>query len=183
MSSLSSGQFLIASPDLDDEIFSRSVILLCEHSQVGSFGMIINKPLEGGLPPDLEELEQMLQGKIMSRMGGPIQPDQMMLLHGCGDIPDQTLCVTDGLFLGGDADFLQNTLTTNPSPAIISFGYMAWGEDALEKEFLAGLWYLHPATAAHVFETPANELWRTLLREMGGKYATLSMMPDDLSLN
>ncbi len=181
MSNLSSGQFLIASPDLDDELFNRSVILLCEHSQVGSFGVIVNKPLEGGLPPDIAEFAS--QSSLLTRIGGPIQPDQMMLLHTCSDIPDQTLCVTDGIYLGGDGDFLQNTLTDTKQSAIISFGYMAWGEDALEKEFLAGLWYLHPATQNHVFNTQPSTLWRILLREMGGKYATLSMMPDDLSLN
>ncbi|MCP5492019.1 MAG: YqgE/AlgH family protein [Chlamydiales bacterium] len=181
MSTLSSGQFLIASPDLDDELFSRSVILLCEHSQVGSFGVIVNKPLEGGLPAELAELET--QSSLLARIGGPIQSDQMMLLHTCASIPDQTLCVTEGVYLGGDGDFLQNTLTENKHSAIISFGYMAWGEGALEKEFLAGLWFLHPATQNHVFDTQPSQLWRALLREMGGKYATLSMMPDDLSLN
>lgn len=183
MSMLAPGNLLVASPDLDDDLFHRSVLLLCEHSQVGSFGVIVNKPLEGDTPPDLVELSELSSGKILNRMGGPIQPDQMMLLHTCADIPDQTLCVTDGIYLGGDGEFLQKNLSESSDAMVISFGYMAWGQDALEKEFLAGLWYLHPATPTHVFDTPPDQLWRSVLREMGGKYATLSMMPDDLSLN
>ncbi len=182
MSHLTAGSLLVASPDIDDDLFARSVLLVCEHSQVGSFGVIINKPLQGGLPPELSELEQHNTAKLMTRIGGPIQPDQMMLLHTSADIPNETLCVTEGVYLGGDADFLQKTLE-NPEPIIITFGYMGWGEGQLEQEFLSGLWYLHPATPKHLFDTAPEELWKSLLREMGGKYATLSMMPEDLSLN
>jgi len=182
MSHLTAGSLLVASPDIDDDLFSRAVLLVCEHSQVGSFGVIINKPLQGGLPPELSELEHIGKDKLMTRIGGPIQPDQMMLLHTSPDIPSETLCVTEGVYLGGDADFLQKTLEST-DPIIITFGYMGWGEGQLEQEFLSGLWYLHPATPSHVFHIAPELLWRVALREMGGKYATLSMMPDDLSLN
>ena len=183
MTMLAPGNLLIASPDLDEEPFNRSVLLLCEHSSVGSFGVIINKPLTGDLPEDFAELEQMAPGKVLTRLGGPIQSDQMMLLHTSPDIPDQTLCVTEGVYLGGDGDFLQKSLSEDSNPIMISFGYMAWGQDALEKEFLSGLRYLHPATQSHLFDTEPADLWRNILREMGGKYATLSMIPEDLSLN
>ena len=179
MTHLTSGSLLIASPDIDDDLFRRSVLLLCEHSQVGSFGLIINKPLQGALPSELSELDQ---SQIATRAGGPIQPDQMMLLHTYPDTTNETLCVTEGIYLGGDGDTMQKALESG-DPFLLMFGYMGWGQGQLEQEFLAGLWYLHPASRAHVFDAPTETLWKNTLREMGGKYATLSMMPDDLSLN
>jgi putative transcriptional regulator len=65
----------------------------------------------------------------------------------------------------------------------LCFGYTAWGAGLLEKEFLSGQWFLHPASAKRVFETPPEKIWQSILRDMGGKYATLSMIPEDLNLN
>jgi putative transcriptional regulator len=80
--------------------------------------------------------------------------------------------------------FLQECVANENGPSLLlCFGYTGWAAGQLEREFLDGGWFLTPATARHLFETPPEKLWQTLLREMGGKYATLSMTPEDLSLN
>ncbi|MCI5051763.1 MAG: YqgE/AlgH family protein, partial [Simkaniaceae bacterium] len=53
----------------------------------------------------------------------------------------------------------------------------------LEREFLDGDWFLTPAKAEDVFTTPPDKLWQNMLRGMGGKYSSYSMIPEDLSLN
>ena len=70
-----------------------------------------------------------------------------------------------------------------PSRSLLALGYAGWGAGQLEREFLDGGWFLHPATKRHLFHVPAEKLWQSLLREMGGKYATLSMIPEDLTVN
>jgi putative transcriptional regulator len=86
--------------------------------------------------------------------------------------------------LGGDLQFLQESILDPQGPHIhLCFGYAGWGTGQLEREFLDGHWFLHPANAQHIFHIPPEKLWQALLREMGGKYATLSMIPEDLSLN
>jgi putative transcriptional regulator len=183
-SEIQRGTFLIATPDIDSGFFFRGVILVCEHNANGSFGILVNKSLDLELPEDIININQLSNPKIGIRAGGPVQTNQMMLLHSSEDVETQTLKVCDGVYLGGDLQFLQEAISNQEGPNIfLCFGYAGWGNGQLEREFLDGHWFLHPASAHHIFETPADKLWQTLLREMGGKYATLSMIPEDLSWN
>jgi putative transcriptional regulator len=181
---LNKGSLLIASPDIDNGIYFRSVILLCEHSSAGSFGLIINKDIEVELPEEILNIKEFTNPNVHILAGGPIQPNQLMILHTSDEISEQTLKLCEGVFLGGDLQFLQEAVSKSGGPAIrLCFGYCGWGTGQLEREFLSGDWFLHPGSAKHVFETPPEKIWQSVLREMGGKYATLSMIPEDLSLN
>jgi len=181
---LSKGSFLIASPEIDAGIYFRSVILICEHTSSGSFGLIINKSVDIELPKDLIDLNNTQNPNIGIRAGGPIQPNQMMLLHSAESLKEQALKVCEGVYLGGDMQFLQEALSSVTGPHLrLCFGYTGWESGQLEREFLSGNWFLAPGSAQHVFETPPEKVWQSILREMGGKYATLSMIPEDLSLN
>lgn len=183
-SHLTKGTFLVASPDVTDGIYFRSVLLLCEHGANGSFGLIINKGLDIELPEEILNIKELSNPHVEIRAGGPIQPNQMMLLHSSQTLGNQVLEICEGLYLGGDVQFLQEAMADKNGPYIrLCFGYAGWGIGQLEREFLSGQWFLHPASAKHVFETPSERVWQSVLREMGGKYATLSMIPEDLRLN
>lgn len=183
-SQIQKGTFLIATPDIDAGFFFRGVILVCEHTPNGSFGLLINKTLDLELPEEIMNINQLTNPYIDIRAGGPVQTNQMMLLHSSDQIEHQTLKICEGVYLGGDLQFLQEAILNPNGPYIhLCFGYAGWGTGQLEREFLDGHWFLFPSNHAHIFQTPAEKLWQTLLREMGGKYATLSMIPEDLSLN
>lgn len=183
-SQIEKGTFMIATPDIEGGIFFRAVVLICEHNPNGSFGLVINKSLDLDLPDEVLNNTRIDNPRISIRAGGPVQTNQMMLLHTSSDIPQQTLEVCPGVFLGGDLQFLQEIVSEEEGPHVfLCFGYSGWGAGQLEREFLDGHWFLHPASEKHIFSTPSEKLWQTLLREMGGKYATLSMIPEDLSLN
>lgn len=183
-SQIQKGTFLIATPDIESGFFFRGVILICEHNANGSFGLLINKSLELELPEDIMNVEHLVNPRVGIRAGGPVQTNQMMLLHTSPNIENQTLKICDGVYLGGDIQFLQESITDRDGPHIhLCFGYAGWGTGQLEREFLDGHWFLHPASEHHIFDIPPEKLWQTLLRNMGGKYATLSMIPEDLSLN
>lgn len=183
-SQLTKGSLLVSSPDIVEGIYFRSVILVCEHSPGGSFGLILNKAFNMDLPEELIDLKNIANPLVQIRAGGTIQPNQMMLLHSSDRISEQTLKVCDGVFLGGDLNFLQEAMNTADGPAVrLCFGYSGWGPGQLEREFLSGMWFLHKGSAHYAFEVPPEKLWQTVLRDMGGKYATLSMIPEDLDLN
>lgn len=183
-SQIQKGTFLIATPEIDMGIFFRGVVLICEHNPNGSFGLVINKSLDLELPEEIINIHNLANPHVGIRAGGPVQTNQMMLLHTSDQIPQQTLQITDGVFLGGDLQFLQESITDENGPEIqLCFGYAGWGAGQLEREFLDGSWFLFPAAARHIFEIPADKIWQTLLREMGGKYAPLSMIPEDLTVN
>jgi putative transcriptional regulator len=183
-SHLEKGTFLIATPDVESGIFFRSVLLLCEHSPNGSFGIIVNKSLELELPEEILSMEQLNNPRVSIRAGGPVQTNQMMLLHSSKSIPEQTIEICNDVYLGGDLQFLQEAIVDPNGPNLrLCFGYAGWQAGQLEREFLDGGWFIYPANSKHIFEMPPEKLWQALLRELGGHYATLSMIPEDLSLN
>ncbi len=183
-SQIEKGTFLIATPDIELGLFFRGVLLVCEHNPNGSFGLVVNKPLNLELPQEIASSEHLANPNVVIMAGGPMQTNQMMLLHDSTSIPQQTLKICDGVYLGGDLQFLQEALSDEKGPHLhLCFGYAGWGAGQLEREFLDGNWFIYPANQNHIFQTPPEKLWPQLLREMGGRYASLSMIPEDLSLN
>ena len=172
---------MVASPDITSGIFYRSVVLLCDHSAIGSFGLIINKPLEIEAEDAFLGIENR-EGPLEMRAGGPNQPNQIMLLQNQGYDDETSLQISTEIYLNGDIEMLQEE-DRDPPFTLVCFGYGGWASGVLEREFLNGAWYLCPAKSTHVFQTHPEKLWQTLLREMGGKYKTLSLMPEDLDLN
>ncbi len=183
-SQIQKGTFLVASPDIEFGIFYRSVILICEHTANGSFGLVINKSLDLELPEEVINIHNLANPHVSMRAGGPIQPNQMMLLHTAKVPTQQTLEICEGVFLGGDLQFLQEAITDETGPPInLCFGYAGWESGQLEREFLDGHWYIHPATVNEIFYTDPEKIWAKILKEMGGKYALISTIPEDLSVN
>lgn len=178
------GTFLIATPEIEGGMFFRGVLLICEHNSSGSFGILINKALDLELPEEVLNLSHVANPRISLRAGGPVQTNQMLLLHTHPEENQHTLNICDEVYLGGDLQFLQEILADADGPYVnLCFGYAGWGGGQLEREFLDGSWFIYPASKRYIFEVPPDKLWQTLLREMGGKFATMSMIPEDLSVN
>ena len=116
---LENGTLLVASPDLDQGVFMRSVVLVCEHSPNGSFGLILNKTLSLEISEEVLSLSPSNE-HIRFCMGGPLQANQMMILHSDSDLLDQSLEVCPSVYLGGDLSFLQGEST---NPVNLCFGY------------------------------------------------------------
>lgn len=183
-SSVQKGCFLIASPEIENPLFFRGVMLICEHNASGSFALLINKPLDLELPEEIVNLSTAANKNVSIRAGGPVQTNQMMLLHSVKAEQQQLLAVTEGVYLGGDIQFLHELIDDEASPNVfLCFGYAGWASGQLEREFLDGSWYLCRATKDLLFNTPPDNLWRALLLKMGGRYATLSTIPEDPSVN
>lgn len=181
---LAKGVFLVASPDMEPGLYHRSVILVCEHTTAGSFGLVVNKPFPTDLPAELSAIEELHNPKIQYRLGGRMQQNQMMLLHTSQQNKDQTLNVTQDIYLGGDLNFLQESLSSKESPEILlCFGYTGWISTELDQELASGFWYTAPASKELIFDVAPEKIWQTALSTMGGKYKTISMIPEDLSLN
>ena len=155
-------------------------MLLCDHSTVGSFGLIVNKPLE--LTPDAIDFGEVANPNLSLRSGGPMQQDQLLLVHTAPASSDEMLSVAPSITLGGSLNFLEEA-TQGSDPLLLCFGYGAWGAGVLEREFLSAGWFLTPASPHYLFNTPPEALWHTLLKDMGGKYASLAQIPTDPFLN
>ena len=107
---LDKGTLLVASPDVNGALFSKGVVLLIEHSLSGSFGVLINKSVEVELGDDMLSMDDLANKNIQLRAGGPLQANQMMILHGPCEYAHQSVEVLPGTFLGA------STKTPNGRP-------------------------------------------------------------------
>jgi putative transcriptional regulator len=109
---------MIANPEIESSLFFRGVLLICEHNASGSFALLINKPLDLQLPEEIVNLSSAPNKKVGLRAGGPVQTNQMMLLHSVKDERQQILKVTNDIFLGGDLQFLHELLDDETNPPV-----------------------------------------------------------------
>lgn len=77
--------FLIAMPGMRDELFGKSVVFMCEHSERGALGLIINKPSDITLPDLFDKVELPLGREDLKTtpvfLGGPVQTERGFVLH------------------------------------------------------------------------------------------------------
>ncbi|MBM3985326.1 MAG: YqgE/AlgH family protein [Planctomycetes bacterium] len=168
--SLGQGCLLVASPELIDPNFVRSVVFVITHDESGSFGLVLNRPLDVVLADVLEDVGA-AAGAVPVLRGGPVQPEVLQFLS-AADGPGRALL--PGVTLGGPLDHLLG-LAQGGGAVRAYAGYAGWSGGQLERETQEGSWIVAPARAAHVFEIPAAQLWARVLRQLGGRYAWLAL--------
>lgn len=177
------GTLLIAAPTLEDPNFRRRVVLLCDHSEDGSVGLVLNNPTDISLASIVDELPAFEREVYV---GGPVQQNILHVLHRHGDLIDGSLSVVEDLSWGGQIDTIQELIDlgyAEPTDLRFFLGYAGWGPQQLEDEIDAGGWILTRTTPDRLFTIDPDELWRELLLEMGGRYAMLYNYPDDPRMN
>ncbi|HCF63188.1 MAG TPA: hypothetical protein DEU93_02600 [Chitinophagaceae bacterium] len=183
MSTLMSGGLLVADPFLKDENFMRSVVLLCRHTEEGSFGFVLNKKLDVTVDELLAEMEGL---KLTVYQGGPVQLDTVHYIHQYPDlIPDSHL-LTDTVCWGGNFQQLTQHLkngTISPSKVKFFLGYSGWEAGQLEKEMEERSWATTTGTRKLIFNTTPEALWRNTMLHMGGVYEQMVNYPIDPQLN
>lgn len=180
---LQAGILLIAEPGLHDFNFKRTVILLCEHNSEGSFGLVLNKPMDLLLSDILDE--EFSFNKTLF-IGGPVQQETLHIIHRVGDIIEGRLQVIDHVFWGGDFGKIKDILKTEPNKTSdfrFFLGYSGWAPGQLENELDAGGWVVTEATEDIIFLEDTDYIWRSVMKQLGGEYALFSNTPDDPSLN
>lgn len=174
-------QFLIAMPGMDDGTFTRSVVYVCEHSERGALGLIINKPGDISLADLFERVDLPLTrpdlGLLPVFHGGPLQTERGFVLHepivAEGLAPDQsiyasTLAVPGGLEMTTSKDVLEAMSSGGgPRRVLITLGYSSWGEGQLESEIARNSWLTVNADADLIFDAPVEQRYDMALRLLG----------------
>lgn len=177
------GDLLISEPFLPDPNFERTVVLLCEHNEDGSFGFILNKP---SLLKYSDVMEDSFYDEILY-VGGPVEQDTMHVLHAMGDLLEGSVQLGNDVYWGGNFEQLQIMINNNQiDPAAFKFflGYSGWSAGQLEMELQEKTWIIsNQARKDQVFDTKPDKLWKNVLNEMGGKYKMISNYPIDPRLN
>lgn len=177
------GRLLISEPFLPDPNFERTVVLLCEHNDEGSFGFVINKPSVlkvNEVMEDMQKLEEIVF------VGGPVQQDTLHFLHR-HDTLDNAVLIREGIYWGGDFESLITKLdTTQLKASDIRFylGYSGWGPGQLEGELEEDSWIVCDyVTDELLFDTLPEDIWKKALDNMGGRFSVYSNYPVDPRLN
>jgi putative transcriptional regulator len=177
------GQLIIAAPTLVDPNFARSVVLIAEHTEDGAMGLVLNRPagtLVDEAVPDLAWL-----GEAAERVwvGGPVAETAVIVLAEWNDPSLAGALVHGDLgFVGADADEPEQ-LDGAIRRARVFAGHAGWGPGQLEGELAEEAWIVEPPRREEIFTEDPDGLWSAVLRRKGRRYALLSTMPPDPSLN
>lgn len=151
--------FLIAMPTISDGIFANSVTYICEHSEQGAMGIVINHPLDLRLDEIFEHLaisdiHYPHHDHILA--GGPVHMDRGFVLHRATHQQwDSTLQVSDQISLTTSQDILTAIAhDEGPAESIVALGYAGWGAGQLEVELAENSWLTAPADSDIIFKTP-----------------------------
>ncbi len=169
--------FLIAMPGLEDEGFAKSVIYMCEHSERGALGLIINKPSDINLKRLFEKVELPLEREDLTLSpvfhGGPVQTERGFVLHesmmpGEESVYASTMTIPGGLEMTTSKDVLEALATGNgPRKIFVSLGYSSWGQGQLESEISDNSWLTVAADASVIFDTPVEQRYDKALLLLG----------------
>lgn len=176
------GTLLLSEPFLNDSSFTRSVVLVTEHSDKGSLGFIINKPTGNSMG---EVLEKFPQGDAPLFFGGPVETDSLFYLHTCKGLTNSRR-VTNGLYFGGEYDELKAGLLSGEiSPRMIRFfaGYAGWDAGQLQSELKSNSWVVSTPKPELTFNMDSEGMWQNILVAMGSDFAELAFYPLDPNLN
>ena len=173
--------FLIAMPGLEDESFARSVVYLCEHSERGALGLIINKPTDITLKGLFDKVDLSLRREDLTKepvfQGGPVQTERGFVLHepmlmDKGEADESayasTMTIPGGLEMTTSKDVLEALSTgAGPRRVLITLGYSSWGEGQLESELAENAWLTVAADLSVIFDTPVPERYDRALSLLG----------------
>ena len=173
---------LVSMPHLHDPFFARSVVLMVEHNDEGSFGLVLNQPSDLPVTQLLDALELEWAGDPdqMVWSGGPVMPTSGWVLHqpidgmatteGSLEIALEagvTVAVAPDVCLSTSSDSLKQIAGEPPGRSRFFLGYAGWGPGQLAHEMARGSWLHADIGAELIFETPADDMWKRALESIG----------------
>ena len=175
--------FLIAMPSMQDGIFERSVVYICEHNSEGAMGIIINQPVnisidellaqtvKAALPThddamDAENAKVVINKPVFK--GGPVAEDRGFVLHTAYPGFSSSLQINDELMITSSLDVLE-TLGTERQPDnyMVALGYSGWEKGQLEQEIADNSWLTINADADILFRVPVHKRWELAAQKIG----------------
>jgi putative transcriptional regulator len=175
-------QLLVAMPWFTDANFAHTVTLICEHSDRGALGIVLNKPLpmklgevmsQMRLTPHSEEV-----GERVVLRGGPVHQDRGFVLHRPGGTWDSSHRISEQIQVTTSRDVLAAMARgEGPEDAFVALGYAGWDAGQLEREIKDNAWLTMPIDEDVLFRLPYEDRWLAAWRRLGVDVAQVSLVP------
>ncbi|MEU6992399.1 YqgE/AlgH family protein [Streptomyces sp. NPDC046465] len=191
------GRLLVATPALADPNFDRAVVLLLDHDEEGSLGVVLNRPTPVEVADILEGWGDLAGAPGVVFQGGPVSLDSALgiavipgdekaaqgaLSRARGEDPVGFRRVHGAIGLV-DLEAPPELLAAALGSLRIFAGYSGWGPGQLEDELVDGAWYVVESEPGDVSSPDPERLWRAVLRRQRSDLAMVATYPDDASLN
>ncbi|CAL9451870.1 MULTISPECIES: YqgE/AlgH family protein [Streptomyces] len=182
------GRLLVATPALADPNFDRAVVLLLDHDEEGSLGVVLNRPTPVDVGDILEGWADLAGEPGVVFQGGPVSLDSALgvaVVPGgaAGEEPPLGWRRVHGAIGLVDLEAPPELLASVLGSLRIFAGYAGWGPGQLEDELVDGAWYVVESEPGDVSCPAPERLWREVLRRQRNELAMVATYPDDPSLN
>ncbi len=177
------GRILISEPFLQDNYFKRSIVLLTEHTDEGSVGFVLNKPMNIKVNEVVKNFPRI---NAFVSLGGPVNTNTIHYLHTLGDIIPNSIHVIDNIYWGGDFAVIKDLIQTGnlPKDQIRFFlGYSGWSANQLNNELAENAWIVTTVKPAEVMSHSNKGFWKNTLKKMGKKYELWTNFPENPQMN
>jgi putative transcriptional regulator len=177
------GQILVARPLLNDGDFKRTVVLLAEHTEQGSLGFVLNKPMHLNLKDVLPGMDNL---KIPVYYGGPIAQNQLFYVHTAGKEISNSIHIQNNYYWSGSFLEITDKLKSGElSPGQIRFfiGYSGWGAGQLAEELEEKVWGLLDSHTTEFLNKHPDDIWPEQVARLGKNYKVFADIAQDPSLN
>lgn len=176
------GRLIVATPDLGDPNFDRTVVFMLEHTGEGAVGVVLNRPSATALTEvgaDWEGWETLAVEPSVVFVGGPVSPTAVICVARLGEGGAEGFQP-----VLGDVGVADLTLPPKAIDAVRLFaGYAGWGAGQLEAEVSAGAWFVLDARPDDALTPEPDDLWRDVLKRQGGRLSLFAACPPDPSMN
>jgi putative transcriptional regulator len=179
------GHLLVASANLPDPNFYRSIVLIVEHDDQGAFGLVLNRTTTKSLKEVWSRISsEPCESDVRIAVGGPV-PGPLIILHGHPSFSENQ--VVPGVYVSRTVDCLMELVRQKEHPYRLFVGYSGWGGGQLDFEMEAGSWLTAPAQAHHIFACDENHAWEQIIdmvdKQRTKDFLNIRTVADDPSLN
>ena len=174
------GSLLIANPVLPDPNFSRTVILLCDHDEQGSFGLVINRSTQLKAPDLFLNINILKSYNEKIYLGGPVSQSMVFFLCRSPSAAGKLDEVCSGVYLGSNLETLESLYASleNPEQDIRFYlGYSGWSDGQLAEEMEQNSWLVQRANEQFIFLDSESSIWPKAVNSLGEKYQYLTKAP------
>ena len=184
---VSPGTLLAAWPDMLDPNFMHGIVVMCQHSDEGAYGLVVNRETSLTLADLLPEHPLLGGSDFPVHLGGPVDHSSMQFLHRVPGVITGGVELTPSLWLGGELDALAEYVVTSSEEARrnvrVFLGYSGWGAGQLEGELETGSWLPAPGDLETVFGPADEDQWKRVVRSVRPEGDGLENLPPDVNWN